>query len=132
MRTPREIREGLAVNLNTIDGLRVYATVPEKINELPAAVILPESGTYDTSWSDKNTHLVRVQVFVKLGDLASAEEAIDPYFTSVPEAVNADPTLDGNADTARVLRYEEYGIKAAPGSLEPNTLGVDFIVEVVA
>jgi hypothetical protein len=132
MRTPREIREGLAVNLNTIDGLRVYPKVPEKVNELPAAVIMPESGTYDLSWSEKNNHLVRVQIFVKLGDLASAEQAIDPYFESVPDAVNTDPTLDGNADSARVLRYEEYGIKAAPGSLEPNTLGVDFLVEVIA
>ena len=132
MKTPADICSGIATRLDTIDGLKVYTTVPAKINELPAAIIVPETGEYDFEFGGaKMRHFMRVQVFVRLGDMAAAQDAIASFFDSVPAAINADPRLAGSVDSTRVTRYENYGLMAAPGASEPNALGVDFILEVI-
>ena len=109
-------RDGLATQLNTIAGLRVYEFPPEAAPELPAAIILQGEpfASYGHSIGAPDVKLFfQALVLVRSGDGGQAWSELEPFLestgvSSVKAAV--DGTLGGSADWARVTRV----IKAGP------------------
>ena len=108
------VRAGLAARLDTISGLRVYATPPDSVQELPAAIVgfaSPQAayslviGASDACYTFEVLVLVLVLVLVGSADEGQAQEDLEPYLnptgsSSIKAAV--DGTLGGNADWAVV------------------------------
>lgn len=69
-----------------------------------------------------------VRVLVGRSDDRSAVDALDPYLSSVPAAVNADPTLGGACDSARVTEARNFGVYVVA---ETNLLGIEFVVDII-
>ncbi len=109
-------RDGLATQLNTIAGLRVYEFPPEAAPELPAAIILQGEpfASYGHSIGAPDVKLLfEALLLVRSGDRGEAWSELEPFLestgaSSVKAAV--DGTLGGSADWARVTRV----IKAGP------------------
>lgn len=102
------VRAGLAARLNTISGLRVYATPPDSVQELPAAVVAfrGPAATYDHIIGAADAwYRFEVLLLVGSADEGQAQEDLDPYMSptgsSSLKAV-VDGTLGGNADWALV------------------------------
>jgi hypothetical protein len=105
------IGTGLKTRLDTITGLRVFAPneLPGSANELPAAFIIPGGVDYNSDFSANYALTFRVVIAVTRQDEATAHDAILTYMepsgtNSVLAAIEADRTLNGTCDTARVLR----------------------------
>ena len=102
------VRAGLAARLDTISGLRVYATPPDSVQELPAAVVAFRGpvATYDhVIGASDARYRFEVLLLVGSADEGQAQEDLEPYMNptgawSVKAAV--DGTLGGNADWASV------------------------------
>lgn len=98
--TMREIREGLADSLRTIDGLQVSPYVLSNPT-LPAAVITRGPIDYDQAFQG-GTHMLTLLVRVYVADLLDIAAAtnLDAYLdvegdASVFAAIEADTTLGG-------------------------------------
>jgi hypothetical protein len=113
--TVTAVRSGLAARLGTISGLRVYATPPELVQELPAAVVTAGAPflAYDQLMRGPDVHYAfRVLLLVGSADEAQAWADLEPYLTSTgASSVKAavDGTLGGSADWARVARAPAVG-----------------------
>jgi hypothetical protein len=113
--TVTAVRGGLAARLATISGLRVYATPPDLVQELPAAVVAAGDTflAYDQLVRGAGVrYAFKVLLLVASGDEAQAWSDLEPYLgatgaASVKAAV--DGTLGGNADWARVVRSPSVG-----------------------
>ena len=108
------LRTALATQLATIRGLRTAATVPDNPAP-PVAVIVPVNVEYDTSFG-RGTDTYTFSVLLIVGRMSerSAQTTLDAYInptgaTSVKAAVNADPTLGGACQSARVTNMVNYG-----------------------
>lgn len=109
------VRNGLATRLATISGLRVYATPPDLVQELPAAVVIGGEPflTYDQLVRGADVrYAFKVLLLVGSADEAQAWADLEPYLSptgasSVKAAV--DGTLGGSADWARVVRSPSVG-----------------------
>ena len=127
------IRDGIKTRLGTISGLRSFDTVPESVNEFPAAVVKPSSGELDPAFGDAGPVLIFViTILVTRQDLATAQDALDPYLdvtgaSSIRAAIEGDPTLNSSCDSCRVTRFAEYGAHEHAGIL---LLGVNIYLEV--
>jgi hypothetical protein len=108
------IRDAIKTALETISSLRVYDTAPESIGELPAAYILPVSGSYDFDAGGHMTHRFEIVLLVRQGgSLAEAQDSLDAYLaesgaSSVKAAVDA-ASLGTHGDIIRVEGYRDYG-----------------------
>lgn len=126
---------GLKTRLETIPGLRVYAPneLPKKINEVPAAIILPGATEYDQTFGNATqTVIFRVLIILTNQDQPEALAKIYDYAdstgnSSVYAAVDGDTTLDGNADDSRVTDNSGAGAITWGGH---EYLGTEFTVEV--
>lgn len=145
------IRQGLAVRLETIDGLRVHEYVPGSVSP-PAAAIVPGLGS-ETSTSrpaidyDKSFRgAVMMNFMVKVAVASAADEAaqqrLDAYLDtgtalSLKDALEADmeplfaDDSDGDliADSVQVKGVAHYGMIEWAGV---PYLGADLHVEVMA
>jgi hypothetical protein len=96
-------------------------------------MVIPERIEYDlTAQRGVDRYIFNVQVLVSRADDRAAQNNIDPYITgptSVKEAMFADPTLGGAAQTSRVTDLRSYG-QVLYG--ETLYLGAEFVVEVFA
>lgn len=132
MATVSAIRTGIATQLATISGLRASATMLDDPRP-PVAMVIPERIEYDlTARRGVDRYLFVIQLLVSRADDRAAQNNIDPYITgptSVKEALFADPTLGGAAQTSRVTDMRSYG-QVLYG--ETLFLGVEFAVEVYA
>jgi hypothetical protein len=132
MATVSAIRTGIATTLSSISGLRTSATMLDDPKP-PVAMVMPERVEYDlTARRGADRYTFVVQVLVSRADERTAQNNIDPYVTgatSVKEALFADPTLGGAAQTSRVTEMRSYG-QVLYG--ETLFLGVEFVVEVYA
>jgi len=132
MATVSAIRTGIATTLSSISGLRTSATMLDDPRP-PVAMVIPERVEYDlTSRRGVDRYIFIVQVLVSRADDRAAQNNIDPYVTgptSVKEALFADPTLNGAAQTSRVTELRSYG-QVLYG--ETLFLGAEFVVEVYA
>ena len=108
-------RDGLATQLNTIAGLRVYEIPPEAAPELPAALILqgePFASYGHTMGAPDVKLFFEVLVLVRSGDQEQAWAELEPFLASAGASsvrTVVDGNLGGNADWARVTRVVKTG-----------------------
>lgn len=128
------IMAGIAEQLDTITGLRVYAYPPDSIAVPAAVVAFPDTVEYDTTMArGADRVVVPVHVLVgKVSDRASSP-ALTTYMAgeglgSVKTAIEADKTLSGEAQTTRVTEAAVSVIALAG----VDYLAATFQVEVVA
>jgi len=131
------IGDGLKTRLRTIQGLRVFATkeLPDQINQFPSALILPGETAYVTTLSSDNAdYNFRVILVFSRADSPSTASKMLPYIAtegskSVVEAIHGDVTLDGNAQTCKVIRNMGIGALSWGGHTYMST---EFLVQVWA
>ena len=68
------IGNGIKTRLATISGLKVFAPneLPDSINQLPAALILPGETSYDATFDDKADYRFRIIIVATKQDAPSA------------------------------------------------------------
>jgi hypothetical protein len=104
------IGTGIKVLLNTIAGLRVYASneVPDSL-ELPCALILAGTSDYATAYDLSFDLTYRIVVCISKQDTPSAFNKILDYIDtagakSIWLKLDADRTLNASAHTSKLLR----------------------------
>ena len=131
-----DIISGLSTVLEaTITGLQTFDFPAASVQQFPAAVILPDTIDPEVAFGGNTFKgTLRVVYLVQSGDeasgFASLYNAVDPTAAnvSVVKAVRTDPTLDGKADSAGVIRLENIGRRELWGGYY---FGFDAIVEFV-
>jgi hypothetical protein len=109
-----DLRDGIAANLATIDGLRTSATMPDNPSP-PIAVVSLSSIEYDQTFNRGMTlYTFDVTVIVSRADARNAQIYLDQYCSStgansVKLAIESDKTLDGKAFDLRVTQLSSYG-----------------------
>lgn len=130
-----ELRDGLKARLETIAGLTAHDVIPNTLEgSLPVAIVQPASGRYEQNFGNGQLtiHKFEVDLFVGMGDLPSAQDAMDRYLAAsstggVYGAIHADRTLGGRAVTSFIRAYRKYEIRDF-GSVD--LLGVTLDIEV--
>lgn len=108
------IREGIAANLATIDGLRVSAFVPDNPTP-PIAVVIPQRVEFDASMHrGMDQFTFDVIVIAARASERNAQRTLDDYCnvtgeTSVKAAVESDKSLGGSVMDCRVTELTGYG-----------------------
>lgn len=135
--TIASIRAALETRLATISALYAMDVAPPQITQHPAAVVIPVSGIYGTSFGGGNTeHRMMITVLVTMASgLALAQTKLDGFLTptganSIKAAIEADPDLNGAACSTSVLGYHDYGIREWPGDSGQFWLAADIDIEV--
>ena len=131
-----KILDGLAANLSTITGLRVFETVPSSLPTGPVAVIgLPEEIEYDMTFGGGNADVyLPIRLYLPMVSEQSAQRTLHPYLAptgaqSINAAVETDPTLGGAASSLHLQKAYKFGVyQIGQGQM----LGVEFRVWVVA
>lgn len=128
-----DIRDGLATNLGTIAGIRVYEEVPDN-PALPCAVIDLDTVTYDVAFQRGATeYTFIVNCVVTRTTVRRAQRKLDEFIDdgakSVKTAIESDSTLGGAAFDVRVTAVRDI----APITIgDINYMAVDFTVTVFA
>jgi hypothetical protein len=124
------LREALAEQLSSIDGLRVSQVMVDAPRP-PQAIVTPLRLDYDlNARRGADEYQFVVTVMVGRADSRTAQNSLDDYIVgenSVKAAVEADRTLGGAANTCRVTEMRNYGAIAYGDQLY---LGCEFVVEV--
>jgi hypothetical protein len=129
------IRNEIKNNLANISTLSVYGYVPDMVEPPTAVVGVMETINYDASMQrGADRYEIPVFLYVSRVDAQDSQETLDGYLassgaTSVKAQVESDTTLNGEAQSVRVVSASNYGV------YEINNiayLGVEFIVEVIA
>ena len=135
MSTISELRDGLAANAATISGLRAADTVPDNPNP-PIAVVIPDGAEYRAAFKSTLTrYQFIVLVIVGRADERTAQDRLDAYCTptgtsSVPAALESDPTLNGKAADLEVTEMRNYRQLALSDGI--TYLAAEFVVSVIA
>lgn len=112
--TIQTIRQGIAANLATIQGLRTSAFVPDNPTP-PIAIVVPERVDYDTAMRrGLDTYTFKVLVVAQRASERGAQNTLDAFCnptgaTSVKAAIESDRTLGGAANDCRVTDLTDYG-----------------------
>lgn len=130
-----EIGDGIATLLDTIHGLRVFATkeLPDTVNQFPAALIMPGETEYVTTFSsDDADYNFRIILLFSKADQPSAISKMLDYIAvsgdkSIVEAIHEDKTLDGQAQTSKVTRNLGIGNTIWGGVVYLST---EFLVQI--
>lgn len=101
-----DIRDGLATNLGTITGLRVYTEIPDNPS-MPCAVLQLTRALYDGAFQRGLTEYeFDVRLIVSRVTDRRSQQALDQFIDagarSVKTAIESDKTLDGAAFDVRV------------------------------
>jgi hypothetical protein len=129
------LRAGLAANLATISGLRVYTVLTDN-PQFPAALISLDRVEFDSTMARGCDSIeFTVTLVVARADDRSAQNKLETYLagtgaTSVKTAVESDVRLGGAAFDARVTAAEQIGTVNSPDG--STYLFVDFAVTVTA
>jgi len=127
------LRADIVTQLKTISSIkRVYDHMPEAINELPCAMVLPKSALYETLGGYACKTMMEVTLLVKrVGDLEEGQADLDAYLDdstgvdSVCHWVEASTVFN-----MRVVDFHDYGgLEYPPGG--PVFLGVKFLIEAI-
>lgn len=133
-----EIREAIANQLKTIEGLNAYALWQDTI-EADAAVIKPFSGMFEQTFGegDLTQYRFEIHLFVSLAaGLDTAQHAMDQYLLpkgdrSIRDCLKTDRTLDTLVDMIVVHGWRSYDSVKVPSN-GPDYLRTIFDVEVWA
>jgi len=125
-------RTGLKTRLETINKLKVFDRAPDSINQLPAAVIVPISGSYNYAMNMGILYEFEVTVLVSRADAASGQKELDDYIDrsgakSIYAAIDGDTTLGGVCSESIVREFRDYGGFTYGGTVY---LGVKFIITI--
>jgi len=129
------IRNEIGNNLSNITSLSVYKYIPDMIEPPTAIVGVMERINYDSTLqrgSDK--YEIPLFVYVSRVDAQDSQETLDGYLqssgsSSIKAQVESDTTLNGEAQSVRVVEARDYGVYNI-NNIE--YLGVEFLVEVIA
>jgi len=127
------IRAGLADNLETVAGIRVYEEVPDNPS-MPCAVVQLSNVTYDVAFQRGATnysftvHLIVTRVTERRAQ-ERLDEFIDPGSRSVKTAIESDSTLGGSAFDVIVTEARDMAPVSIGGI---DYLAVQFAVTVFA
>ena len=127
------LRAGLTANLQSISGLRVYATLPDVVNP-PSALISLEKIAYNQQ-NSKAMSEYTFKVTVILGRVSerTAQQNLDllvaPGAGSIKAAIESDRTLGGYAFEVFVPELSAYGAISVNGI---DYLSAEFSVQVFA
>ena len=132
-----EIGNGIKTRLQTIQGLRIFATdeLPDSINQFPAALVVPGETAYVTTLSSTDAdYNFRIILVFSRANSPSAISKMLPYIAvegnkSVVEAIHEDVTLDDNAQTCKVTRNMGIGSLSWGGNIYMST---EFLIQVWA
>jgi hypothetical protein len=117
------LRDALQTRIATVSGLRAYDTWPSPLMP-PAALVRPADPMVEFEEvlgpSTQALYHFEVHVAVGLGDLRSAQDALDGYLSpsgsaSVPAAILGDRTLGGLANGTWVRRARQWGSELISG-----------------
>lgn len=131
----KSIRDGIASLVDNIAVLNVYSALADSVMVPAAYVGQPEIVEYDYTFRVGN---FRCQIPVKVVAGAvqedEAQHLLDSFVSydganSFPAVINTDPTLNGSAQTCRVIQARNYGVYEIGGV---SYLGVEFLLEVIA
>jgi len=135
MATVAAIRDGLAVRLETIAGLRVFDTYPDQSN-LPAAIVDgPQRIDYHATFAGTADYEFTVLVLVSAGaGLKRAIDALDDYLAvsgtkSIKAAIEGDGQLSNTVHDTTVREAFDVGLLEDAGS---TYVGAKFRVEVTS
>jgi hypothetical protein len=129
------IRNGIATNLGNISSLSVFGYVPDSIEPPTAVVGVVESIDYDSTMArGSDTYNIPILLYVSRVDAQDSQETLDGYLastgaSSVKAQVESDLTLNGSAQSVRVVEADNYGVYTVN---DIDYLGVEFGVEVIA
>ena len=128
-----DLRSGLAANLETIPGLRVYAVLPDVVNP-PSAMITLDKITYNRQMKQAmSEYMFKVTVVVGRVSERIAQQNLDllvaPSGDSVKAAIESDRTLGGSAFDVFVPELSLFGAVSLGGI---DYLSAEFSVQVFA
>lgn len=133
MATFRQIREGIATNLQGISGLQESAYVLGAAT-LPAAQVAPMEIDYDKAFR-RGLDALWFKVMVLAGSVSDigAQKLLDPFLDpsgskSIKAAVESDDTLGGLVESVRVTRCTGYRLYERTG--QSPALGAEWTIEV--
>lgn len=132
--TVSALRKGLADNLSKVPKLRTSPTVPDQVNP-PIAVVMPGTVTFDRSFArGLDEYEFTVLVIVGRVDERSSQNTLDAFCDpsgagSIKQAIEADRTLGGAAQTLRVTQMRSYQQLNAG---DTTYLAAEFVVQVFA
>jgi len=131
--TVDELQTAIKQRLETIAGLRAYATEPDKAN-FPCGYPRLVDWTYDDTFDGTTTWHFDVWVLVGLEPgFNRAQTWLNPYLSpsgenSIKEAIDADPSLGGMAASARATGGGAYGQVDVAGV---RALGASIRIEIL-
>lgn len=136
MATVTEIRKGLAEAIRVgVPALHSHATVPDSFTTPVAMVFGPERIRYDSTMArGSDEYRIPVRIYVGRVDEKGAQDRLDAFVSgdgpqSLKVAIEADSTLGGVVDFARVEEARNYGPYQSGQS---TFLGVELMVFVIA
>lgn len=132
MASVSDIREGLALAMGDVPGLRTSAFVPDNPRP-PIAVVMPDRIEYDlNARRGADTFFFTITVLASRADERAAQSNLDQFLAgpnAIKDAIEQDRTLGGRANTCRVTQMQNY---ASIPVGEVLYLSAQFVVEVVA
>lgn len=129
------IRNELKNNLSNISSLSVYGYIPDMIEPPTAIVGVMEAINYDASMQrGADRYEIPIYLYVSRVDAQDSQETLDGYLastgsSSVKTQVESDSSLNGQAQSVRVVSASNYGVYNINNI---DYLGVEFLVEVIA
>lgn len=129
------IRNELKNNLANITSLSVYGYVPDSIEPPTAIIGVMDAIDYDASMQrGADKYEIPIYLYVSRVDAQDSQETLDGYLassgaSSVKAQVESDSSLNGEAQSVRVVGASNYGVYTINNI---DYLGVEFIVEVIA
>lgn len=134
MASIRLMRQALATNLATVNGLRTSSVIPEDPKP-PVAVVIFDRVEYDTAFGrGLDMYLFKVVVVMGRVNTRGTEEALDAFLsgdgaTSLKVAIQKDRTLGGEANDLRVTSGENVR-ELVVGDI--TYVAADFLITVYA
>lgn len=125
------VRAGISDTLQNVNNLRIYEWIPSTIQP-PAAVVSLGTGQYDADFNEGMIVNYGVLVMLTRADDQLGQQRLDDFLgqgtDSVYHVVDANPTLNGSCDSARVTSWNNPGTFSIGGI---EYLGVEVNIEVL-
>lgn len=125
------VRAGISDTLQNVNNLRIYEWIPSTIQP-PAAVVSLGTGQYDADFNEGMVVNYGVLVMLTRADDQLGQQRLDEFLgqgtDSVYYVIDANPTLSGSCDSARVTSWNNPGTFSIGGI---EYLGVEVNIEVL-
>jgi len=125
------VRAGISDVLQNVNNLRIYEWIPSTIQP-PAAVVSLGTGQYDADFNEGMVVNYGVLVMLTRADDQLGQQRLDDFLgqgtDSVYHVIDANPTLNGSCDSARVTSWNNPGTFSIGGI---EYLGVEVTIEVL-